>query len=88
MSVTCTNKQKIYKLERIAKDKDISHKNQMKGLKKHRIAEGIFQTTICTQCERGMSRYLGKLQKENKRENAPICIPCIEGRARKLLINQ
>lgn len=39
--------------------------------------------TTCTQCKQKMSNHIGKIQIENKRENAPICIPCIMGTKRK-----
>ena len=37
----------------------------------------------CTQCHRKMERRIADIQLENKRENAPICIPCIMGYKRK-----
>lgn len=42
----------------------------------------------CSKCKRGMDKYLAKMQKENKREYAPICIPCILGIPRKPLQNK
>jgi len=83
MAFTGTDKQKIYKLNYLIKDKEQSIKNRRAGLKKHIINQNLFSTIPCTQCKRGMDRYLGEKQIENNRENAPICIPCIEGRPRK-----
>lgn len=42
-------------------------------------------TSKCTKCTRGMSKKIADLQLENKREDAPICIPCILGIARRPL---
>jgi len=38
---------------------------------------------LCTQCELSMDRDTAKVQIENKRENAPICMACILGKPRK-----
>lgn len=40
---------------------------------------------ICSQCARGMDRDMAAAQIENKRENAPICMACIMGYARRPL---
>lgn len=37
---------------------------------------------ICTQCKGKMRKDIGDIQIENKRENAPICFACIEGKPR------
>ena len=42
-------------------------------------------TVECTQCHRKMDKVTGDIQVENKRENAPICIPCIMGYPRRKL---
>jgi len=52
-------------------------KNHPKGFR------GVWKTTICSQCKRGMRKDLANLQIENKRENAPICMACIMGYKRK-----
>jgi hypothetical protein len=43
------------------------------------------KTVNCSQCKRKMSESFAKLQIENKRENAPICIPCCCGYKRRPL---
>jgi len=45
----------------------------------------LLKLRACSQCLRMMSGYVAKLQIENKRENAPICIPCIMGIPRIVL---
>lgn len=40
-------------------------------------------TSTCSKCERKMQKRIADIQIENKRENAPICIPCIMGNKRK-----
>lgn len=32
---------------------------------------------LCSMCEKRMSNKIANLQIENKRPNAPICVPCI-----------
>lgn len=41
---------------------------------------------LCSQCQRWFDAKIGKAQIENKRENAPICIPCIMGIPRRTKI--
>lgn len=40
----------------------------------------------CSQCKRAMDSNMAHKQRENKRENAPICMACIMGYKRKPLI--
>lgn len=40
----------------------------------------------CSQCKGNMRSDLAKLQIENNRENAPICMACIMGYKRKIKI--
>lgn len=44
---------------------------------------GKTETMDCSQCKRGMKASLGKQQIENKKEYAPICIPCCIGIPRR-----
>lgn len=91
MSIGATNriynssKERAYALERAVKDrlieKNLSKKRQDRGYQKH----FHIKTAKCTQCARGMDMRIAKQQIENNRENAPICIPCIVGIARKPL---
>ena len=54
-----------------------------KGTKGKQLFRKNVETCICTQCEKPMKKSLGDTQIENKRENAPICIPCCMGWKRK-----
>lgn len=59
-----------------------------RGKKKMRLNALKFfrvKPATCSQCKRGMDRKTANLQIENKRENAPICIPCILGIPRRPL---
>tara|TARA_R110000868_G_scaffold400854_1_gene675569 strand:- start:545 stop:940 length:396 start_codon:yes stop_codon:yes gene_type:complete len=57
-----------------------------KRAKKRNNFKFFIQPTVhCSQCDRGMRKDIAKQQIENKRENAPICIPCIIGIPRKKL---
>ena len=91
MSVSSTNslyntpKQRKHAFESAVKDKMIKHNNRFKAYKRMLKKNNKFKLCICTQCKRYMDGYLGNKQKENKRENAPICIPCILGIKRKPL---
>ena len=61
-----------------------SHKREM--ARKGKFGPGAMsRTVLCTQCDRSMSKYTADQQIENKRENAPICVPCILGKPRKVL---
>lgn len=60
-------------------------RNKKKGYKKYLIKTRQLKSATCSQCKRGMDRHIAKLQKENKRENAPICMACIAGIPRRPL---
>lgn len=47
-----------------------------------------FNLGTCTQCGQKFDGHIASEQIKNKRENAPICIPCIMGRKRKPVIKQ
>lgn len=49
---------------------------------KTRGFRGIWNLAKCSKCQRGMRKDIADAQIENKRENAPICIPCIMGQDR------
>ena len=55
-------------------------------LKKAKKKLFLIKLTKCSQCKRGMEKRIADLQIENKRENAPICVPCILGIKRKPLM--
>ena len=65
-----------YEAEKYKKEKY----NKRAGFKKYLVS-----TIECSQCHRKMKASIGLAQIENKRENAPICIPCIMGIPRKPL---
>lgn len=44
-----------------------------------------YKAAKCSKCHRGMDWKIAKLQIQNKRENAPICVPCILGIPRRPL---
>lgn len=48
-----------------------------------KIYFGKIETVSCSQCKRGMKKSLADKQIQFKRENAPICIPCIQGIPRR-----
>lgn len=59
--------------------KEHNRVNQYKGaLKYFRV-----KPSFCTQCKKAMRPDIARKQIENKKENAPICIPCIMGWKRK-----
>ena len=71
-------------------EKIISKHLAWKAKKKHNrrlgmMKKGFLKIAKCTKCQRGMDGHLAKLQIQNKREDAPICIPCIMGIKRKPL---
>lgn len=63
---------------------------QKRGKAKRALAwkreHGYMPVSTCSQCKRPMDGHMAKMQKENKRENAPICMACIMGYKRKPLI--
>jgi hypothetical protein len=63
---------------------------QLKAYKKRRKEQwktnNLRTITSCSKCHRGMRKDTADEQIKNKRENAPICIPCIMGRPRKTLV--
>lgn len=71
---------KIIDKQVVAYMKGKEYKKDHNSFKK--VLEGVIK---CSVCGRGMSKRFGRLQIENKRKNAPICIPCIEGRPRRPL---
>lgn len=56
----------------IIKDRKQSLKDKWFRFKRKEIS-------ICSQCKLAMDSHIAIQQIENKRENAPICIPCIVG---------
>lgn len=69
-------KRAVYSLEQ---EKDHKRANKYKGALKHFKCK----PAICSQCKKGMRPDIAKVQKENNRENAPICFACILGKPRK-----
>ena len=67
--------------ESIALDKIGAKRRRLLGFAKSRH----WKATPCSKCTRGMDSFTAKQQIENKREDAPICIPCILGKERKPL---
>lgn len=64
----------------------VAYMNAKKYRKDHNSFKKVLEGVIkCSKCGRGMSKRIGRLQIENKRKNAPICIPCIEGKPRRPL---
>lgn len=61
-------------------NKQLDYQRQSKGKK---IYFGNTETVHCSQCARGMKKSLADKQIQFKRNNAPICIPCIEGKPRR-----
>jgi len=68
-------KQLNLEVENFERRKAARHKNCFTAL--------TMPTINCSQCDRGMRKDIAKIQIENKRENAPICVPCILGIPRK-----
>ncbi len=54
-----------------------------KKYRRRRDFKFLGSLVYCSQCNRKFDGNIAKIQIENKRENAPICIPCIMGRPRK-----
>ena len=93
MSISATNsitggaKNKAYALDRAIKDYEIARSNGTRRRQLGMMKSGRMHIAHCTKCKRGLNGHIAKLQRENNVENNPICIPCIEGRARKPLVN-
>ena len=87
MSIEGTNRiidrREIYarELSRLVSEKEHERK---RGIAKSFIGVGK-RLMRCSQCKRSFDAKIGNQQIENKRENAPICIPCIMGIPRKKL---
>ena len=88
MSLSNSPKLRKYKFENTLKQKMMALGREKNGYKKHLIKQHRFKLSLCTQCNRPFDRFLAEKQIENKRENAPICIPCITGIKRKTLENK
>lgn len=88
MTIYNTQKQIRYELEKSIRDDMYKEERKKRGRKKHMINLNILVTSKCTQCNRGMERHTANLQIKNNRPNAPICIPCIEGRGRRVLLTE
>lgn len=56
----------------------IDYRKRSRGLVK-------IETVDCTKCQRKMSKDFADKQLFYGKKDSPICIPCIEGRARKVL---
>lgn len=65
--------------------KEIKAGYSKQKIRKNALKYFRIKATKCSQCKRGMDNKLAKTQIKNKRENAPICIPCIMGIPRKPL---
>lgn len=61
----------------------LEREKMFKKSKSTQYKNRMFATVECTQCKRKMSGKTGKEQIANKRENAPICVPCIMGIPRR-----
>lgn len=89
MSISSSNRiENSPKMRKFYFEKDVKAKldKMDKGVRKKRMGFHKLmrrKSATCTQCKRGMDTHLAKTQKQNKRENAPICIPCILGIKRK-----
>ena len=69
---------------KIALIRAVEQYDRKKSYKKHRGIRAMMKSSsLCSQCKGKMRNDIAKAQIENKRENAPICIPCIMGYKRK-----
>ena len=59
--------------------KEIHAGYSKKKIRKNALKFFHIKPATCSKCKRGMDRKLAKTQIQNKREDAPICIPCIMG---------
>lgn len=71
-----------------ALDQQVKEFDTNKRLKKMHNFVGLLGSkhpplSVCSQCKRKMRKDIADIQITNKRENAPICIPCIIGIPRK-----
>lgn len=62
-----------------------AYDRRKKAKELHNFKNALKQTTACSKCKRKFDKRLADAQIANKREDAPICIPCIMGVKRKPL---
>lgn len=62
-----------------------AYKYAMKKRKDAWITNNKRKIIKCSKCKRGMRNDIAQMQIDNKRENAPICVPCILEKPRKEL---
>ena len=64
--------------------KQHGQRSKLHWQREHHCAPNM-ETVDCTQCHRKMKKSFADLQLHYGKKNAPICIPCIEGKPRKPL---
>ena len=62
---------------------DMDRQARHRRLKHNLWAKKHMSLVQCTKCKRWMSKKFGELQIHYGKKNAPICIPCIEGKPRR-----
>ncbi len=84
-SIYNSEHQRKKQLDFAVRDKLAKKHSAQKRLRRSWGERFHLKPATCSQCKRGMDKKIAKLQIENKRENAPICIPCIIGIKRRPL---